>query len=399
MPRDVEFEYVHLARRRYVGPPPVPLGAQVEAQIARFRPELRRRLRRFAKVSKPCADLLISFPAAAALIASEERGAAATGAAVAAVKAGASLDRVGEIFALPRWMRRLSPEAFRKPLEPVAFSDKFHKRIGNALPTAKENAAMWLDWVIEAERLAHEEFALWIAAQPIFDGNAFQIEAIELLAAFAWASTGGRSLEDPLLVKPWNGKRPLQVEAKAAADWVRRLAQTRCAKPSDSRGWSETLAVSGYKFSPRRAEELSAEGEIMRNCLATYVPLVEQGVCAVFAMRRGGRAVASLELRPGRDGEATLIQAAGPDNAPLDAKQMDAVRRWMARLGPCPLSVDGTISADRLDGALWRRAWAPYLKARPAASAFWAEASGARAASCLRRRLELLAWLARWSKG
>lgn len=398
MPRDIEFEFAAIAERRYVGPPSLPLDPAAEAQIKRFRPELRRRLRRFAKVSKPCADLLTSFPAAAALIASGERGPEATGAAVAAVKAGASLDAVGEAFDLPRWMRRLPPETFQKPIEPVAFSEKFHKRVANALPAGGENAAMWLEWVLEASRLADEAFALWIASQPIFDG-AFPIEALEILAAFAWASSGGRSLADPLLLKPWNGKRPLHTEAKAAADWMIRVANTRCGKPIASRGWAETVAVSGFKFSPRGPDELEAEGVEMRNCLATYVALARQGGCAIFSMRRGGRPVASIELRPGRNGEALLVQVAGPGNAPLEERQMAVVRRWFEGLGPCPLTPDGMIGADLLDGKLWRRCWAPYLRDRPAASAFWADADGARVAEGLRGRLTLLAKLGRWAKG
>ena len=56
-------------RKIYVGPAALgPSKALIEA-LTRFHPSLRSRLRRFAVVAKPCADLLISFPAAAAMIA------------------------------------------------------------------------------------------------------------------------------------------------------------------------------------------------------------------------------------------------------------------------------------------------------------------------------------------
>ncbi|MEL6977189.1 MAG: PcfJ domain-containing protein [Pseudomonadota bacterium] len=386
----MSHEITPLRPRAYVGPASLGPSKALVRALGRYHPSLRGRLRRFAIVGKPCADLLVSFPAAAALIATAERGAAATGRAVALVKAGASLKAVAEALSVPLWTRKLPPEAFTpEPLGPVGGDEDFARRAAHLIPKPPENAAMWLAWVLAAQRLGAPGFVAWIASRALYQGAPIAVEAVELFAAYAWSARHARR---DWCARPSTPAAPTAKVASQAAEAVRHLLNERCAILDGSSGWTRTSTVGGFRFAPlTSAEELKSEAATMRNCLDTYVRPVARGESLIFAMRRGGRSVASIELRPKRAmGEFHLVQFEGPANGPPPPKSRKALDKWMRGLGPCPVAHGGLMRKGRLDGRKWRDAWAGFAEAHPAASPLWSETDPQRILTELRRRLALL---------
>lgn len=391
MPRDENF--FEQGRSIYQGPVALPMSKPLAAALGRYHPALRRRVRSFAATGRRCADLAISFPAAAALIVTAERGPEATGLAVCRVKVGAPLPSVAEALELPFWTRKLPPEAFGpEPIGRVEGDAEFARGVGNALPKEPAQAAMWLAWVLEALRLGGEEFALWLAAQPVYEGPPLPIEAIEPLAAFRFASAQPGARKDPLLVKLWGPRRPFATAAFQAATWLDRVLNLRCAVSDAHLGWDEPSRMSGFRFEPlKSAEQLIAEGEAMGNCLGAYVGAVGRGDCLIYAVRRGKASVANLEIRPrGRPGEFYVAQLEGPRNTVAPSRVQRTVQRWAAQLGPCPLNKGGLLRRGRLDAKKWRAEWAPFVAAHPAVGPLWREAEPEAAVVMLTERLRVM---------
>ncbi|MEM9724921.1 MAG: PcfJ domain-containing protein [Pseudomonadota bacterium] len=408
MPRDsAPRDGTEERRPRYVGPAdPFPTKAQ-EALLRRYHPALRRRARMFAATGPRCADLLASFPAAAAMIATAERG-PATGEAVSLVKAGAPLKILALVLGLPLWLRKLPPEAFGPgPVEPLWSSADFARRIPNAIPAEPSATAMWVRWTAEALRIGPESFALWVAALPIYptapmrlsrpkaDLIAPSADLLAPLAAFAHASLA--TPEDPAFLRRWRVRQPFDQAVMSAAGWLDRVVNGRCVTQGEATNWNSSANVAGFRITPLSSgEQLLAESEAMDNCLDTYVGPVSRGECRIFAVRRSGRSVANVELRPNSDpGGFYLAQLRGRGNEETHRRVDRAVRRWMATLGPCPMSKNALVRQGQIDPALWRAEWSAYVDAYPAASALWREGAPHSSAHELARRLRTLAMMSK----
>lgn len=388
MPRD-QFT-LGRAAAPYIGPAAAPPPKALVAALARYHPSLRARLRRFAVVSRASADLVAAFPAAAVLIATMERGPEATGRAVALVKTGAPLRAVAHALALPLWTRKLSPETFTAaPLGAIGGGPDFARRVANHMPKSADNAAMWLDWALAALRLGDEPFAAWMAAQPIYEGAALPASALELLAVFAWSA---RTAQLDWCQKAWAPQRGFAGVVKATNGALRKFLQESCSVQTGGDAWNGTSSVAGFRFTPLTTrEELKQEGAAMKNCLATYGARVAAGESLIFAMRRGKRSVASIELLPtGARGQFRLGQFEGPDNGPASPRESKALQKWLATLGPCPLRRRGLLRRGELDGATWKATWAPFVAEHPSASALWSSDQPAEILEGLEARVAVL---------
>lgn len=365
------------AQGAYVGPPPRAPAAAARAALAAFEPTARKRLGRMMRTSRREADLLTSFPAAAYLIATGERGPETTGRVVRLVREGAPLTEVAALLELPRWSRRLPASAFRGAVGRLDFGAEFNRAVAAVTPSGDADAAMWLRWVTEAERLCGPDFALWVAKQRVFAGDPVDMAALGPLAAYVWVSMtaplGCRSRFADALTKRWSPRMGFDTAANRTVDWISRLLNRHCASREDSSGWQTTQRLGGYAFVPlTTAAELTAEGEAMINCLATYAREVAAGDCLIFAVRRGRKSVASVEICAGAaPGEARVAQLEGPRNQPAAERVRRAVDKWLDKIGPCPLRRRGVMRTGRFDGARWANAAAPYVAARPAAAAYW----------------------------
>ncbi|MEM9959359.1 MAG: PcfJ domain-containing protein, partial [Pseudomonadota bacterium] len=341
--------------------------APLESQIRRFPRVFRKRLRKLAKTSSRLGELIFSFPAAAFAMVSDRGSPLARGEAVRLVKEGAPLQAVADALVLPLWLRRLPPEAFVGPLGHAPAGDRFSRQVVNLVPEAPELTAMWLQWVLAADQACDEDFALWIAKQRIWRDQPVTPGAMIPLAVYAWMSQNPQGPAAKQLQQRWTSGLGFGKAVTRARDWVTRVINAYCVEGRGYHGgWRQTTSVGGYKFQPRvTADELRREGEVMRNCVGTYADAVARGDCLIYAIRKGGTSVATLEIQADRSqpGKAFIAQLEGPGNGSAPTKVERAARTWLQRLGDCPLSTagalaDGPVSLDR-----WRRAWGPYANA------------------------------------
>lgn len=249
------------------------------------------------------------------------------------------------------------------------------------IPQDAAATAAWFAWVNRAALLGDEAFALWIARQHrVFTRGlagersrrlAESFDALALLGAYVFASKRRETAIGGRLSRIWTPKQGLRSAAQAVRPWIRRVAAELCAvEATNAPAWSKTQSAAGYRFSPRLTPQaLDREGQLMRNCVGTYADDVEKGACLIYAVRKGGVTVATLEIQPGdRPGEAVIAQLEAPENEPAPGAIWRAARLWLKRQGPCPLMRRDGLAPRPLDAAKWAEAWAPFLAAQPQAA-------------------------------
>lgn len=360
------------------------LRPPLEPQIRRYDKSVRKRLRRLAKTSPRLGDLIFSFPAAAFALAVGRGPVTARQEGVRLVKDGAPLPAVAAALELPLWTRRLAPAAFAEPFDAVFSPPDAAKLMNGRIPDDEAAQAAWFAAVQAALATGGEPAALWIAGHttmfqrrfgaprpdgrgraPIVWGPA-HVDAVELAAAFALVS--GRP-EWPIgrrIDRRWSPKTSLRSLADHMRTWLERVARELCSDaPPAGAAWGKTQTVGGFKFAPRHTPEaLIREGRLMRNCVGSYAQAVAEGACLIYAVRRGGVPVATLEVRAGpRPGEAEIVQLEGPGNTAAAPEVDRAAKEWLRRQGRCPLRRRGFLAAE-IDAERWAKAFAPYAAAQ-----------------------------------
>ncbi len=342
----------------------------LEKQIRRFAKGYQRRLRKLVKTSSRLGDLLYSFPAAAFAVVSGHADHNRRGEAVRLVKDGASLKRVSVVLRLPYWTRRLPPEAFTAELMSLPDSEAFKRRIVNLIPRDPESTAMWLTWLQAARDACDEDFALWIAGQRIY-GTGWRGyltgTPILPLATYAWFSVHEDEPARRLMVDPWHQNMGLGAAINNMVGWFDRLLLdlTLADRKRGPGRYSKRRAANRYTLVPLlTARDLFEEGEAMNHCVATYASAVAQGHCKIFSVRRGGRRVATLELRwPNhRINRPVVNQLLGHSNVAVDREVYLAVSDWLAQNQGMLAAPRGTDFSNALDETRWRSLWANYVE-------------------------------------
>jgi hypothetical protein len=376
--------------------PAVYAQAPLDARLARFARHYRRRLRKLAKGSRPLADLLVSFPAAAVALAAGSFSSPQREEAIRLVRQGKSLNEVAAILHLPLWLRWLPPEAFIEP--PAAFpkDEAFGRHIVNFIPADENAAARWLQAVTFALRACDASFALWVAAQRAFTVNATGDPPLLPLAAFAWHSGQPGVAGRALMNRPWHRHMSFVAAAYGAGYWFERVLFDHCAEGEDTgECWRKAREVCGYRFTPLlHPDDLRKEGEHMFNCVATYWEKAARGACLLYSVRRGGNRVATMEIAPCamRSGAPVIAQLLGPGNRAAGELVWRAASTWLARQGRYPAAPCG-LGGRQVHWGRWQEFWRPYRQARPGFGERLAE-PGPAALSRLRRQLDELRNLA-----
>ncbi len=341
----------------------------LETHLRRFAKSSRKRLRKLAKTSPRLGDLLYAFPGAAVALATGYGGAQARAAAVRLVKEGAPLARTAEALGLPMWLRRLPPEAFDAPLPDRIEPDAdFDRRIVNLIPEAPAATGLWLELTLAAHRVYGAEVAVWLAGQaPLRRPAAPSTQAerrpiaVRLLGLYAWTS-GRRDLTARrFMLAPWNRRMALSCAVEQTRSWLERAVIEYCRREDASVGrWTETQRVGAFSIAPRLTpEQLEGEGRAMENCVATYAGAVAAGHCLIYAIRRGGQSVATLEIRANADGQAYVAQLSGRANGPTPDKVPAAVRTWLSRQKARPPLVGGAFRGAVVEPSRWDKLWTP----------------------------------------
>lgn len=342
----------------------------IEQQIGRFERSARRRLRRLASLSPRLGDLIISFPAAAYVIATNSVSPDAAGEAVRRVKEGSCLQDVAKPLGIPMWLKRVPPEAFSG--SPTVFPDgeKFTRRIAGRIPQNPAHAVCWLNWVCLAGQAADDEFALWIAAEKPPFARPLPTDRVPLrpLAVFAWYSRHPRGLAHELMEKPWQPSMRFPKAVHAMQTWLDRVARLfKSERPRRGPGRYSRRPSGGLRMVPlRTGSQLREEGRIMSHCVGDYVRQVATGECLIFSVRDGVDHIATLEIRrqPHRNGYS-INQLQGPSNRrPSEGVRIFA-RNWVDQFSADPALAMQTNSEEfTLRPATWEELWQPYTAAK-----------------------------------
>lgn len=342
-------------------------GRQLEPILKRYDKSVRRRLRKLVKSSSRLGDLLSAYPAAAFALAVGRGPAEARGEAVRLVKEGASLKRVAAALDLPVWTRRLPPEAFTEVFDRLPDSAEAAKRLSTGRPIEPDWAAQWFDWVRTVHAVAGEQAAFWAAAKAAALRPARETTrpVMALVGLYAWFSARPTLKATRAIERGFSASMSLPGAAREAAAWIDRAVRVYAygERPTLKPGaWFTPQTIDGYRIAPRRtAFELEREGRVMNNCVGTYAGLVQNGVCLIYAIRRGGASVATMEVRaePGRAGVGYIAQLEAPHNTRAPKKVWEAASKWLRQQGPCPLTHGGAIAAAEIDPRRWEELWAP----------------------------------------
>jgi hypothetical protein len=355
-----------LARRR-PRPKAARLPAPLEAQVARFNAPVRRELRRLIRTSPRFADLVEVFPGAAFAIASRQGSSAARATVLQHIAEGAPLKTVARKLELPMWLRRLPPEAFRRPLENVPGGEAFTRRIASRLPENIRHSSFWLESVMFATEAAHEEFAIWIADQPIYADRGEPHRILAVLAAYAWFSCADTKANE-FIVVPWRPEIAFDTALCAAKSWLNRLRlvmQLETGALSDT--WLEAGEVEGYRFAPLiDRDSLLVEAQAMQNCADQYAERLAREKCRLFSIQKNDAHVATLEVGPHarETGVLTITQLKARHNMPASIEIWQAAYAWMAQQSGLK-RLPPMVAPDRpFNEKTWRAMMAPYRKCK-----------------------------------
>ncbi|MEE9589439.1 MAG: PcfJ domain-containing protein [Hyphomicrobiaceae bacterium] len=339
-------------------------GAQFEIQIKRFRRTFRKRLRKLARVSDRLTELVVTYPGAAFAIATAYGTIEQRAAAIRLIKDGQSLRLVTKTLGLPIWFRKLPPEAFTEVFTELPCDERINQRLAGHVPADAEQTALWLKWVLEAYRECDHEFALWIACQDIFSGQASYAHQIAPLASFAWFSDRADTAAGALIVNRWTPKMSFVRAVDLAFNWIERIkSEVFLGTDGLSDTWLSGGRAAGYRFVPLTTNaELDKEGAAMNNCARAYADAIAQGRCRLFGVRRGCKHVATLEIQPhcGHPGIPAIVQLLGPSNEEVPDRIWKAAFTWLAKQSRYGLPETYVLHAPVPIASVWRKLWRPY---------------------------------------
>lgn len=350
----------------YIGQPAAACAcAPAEAQIRRFHSSVRRRLRALTWDAPRVSDLLFTHPGAAFVLVAGDRTPDGRGKALRLVKAGVPLAEVDAVLDLPRWLRRLPPEAFVKPVRTLPGGTDFGRRIVHRIPGYASLAASWLERLTVCTEVCDSDMALWLASKTLCDECCTNNRALRPLGAFVWFSQHSEHFAHRLIEEPWHSRMRFKTAVAAAHAWLARLLFACCGDGGGADGsWYKERKSHGYRFRPLRTEaELEEEGKRMKHCVGGYTGRVIAGACLIYSIRRRNSRVATMEVVPvrGKERGAGIAQIKGERNATPDGDVFRAANAWLARRGRYPFAG----MARSLNEGRWREVWRPYCEAKP----------------------------------
>ena len=340
-------------------------GPDHDVITRRFAPETRKEIRRLLRLSPRLVDLSLIFPGALYAIVTSRQTAEQRRHALDMVLDGAALKQIAEQLELPMWLRRLPPEAFTGTLPPLPQSEAFARRIVNCLPPTRAESSLWLKAVTFAAEAAHDDFAVWLAHQPVFgsDGDARRLFAV--LAAYTWFSSQPYKPAHSLMIVPWRPEISFETALCAAKSWLNRLRLTLQLKPGViDDPWLEPGETNGFCFVPLLdATALLEEAQAMHNCADQYADRIARDRCRLWSIRRrNGQRLATLEIgqHAREPGVLDLIQLKARHNLPASLEVWQAAHAWMSTQTGLRRAPTMVLPTRQLDAAQWAGLMQPY---------------------------------------
>lgn len=348
-----------------------PLSERVETLVGRFHLPERREVRRLVRGSSRLADLALVFPGAIYAIAARRGPAANRLQAMSLVEQGAPLKAVAKALDLPLWLKRLPPEAFQGALGSLPSGEAFTRRVANRIPRAASDTTGWLETVAFATEACHEDFALWLAEQPLYSEPAQADRLYAVLAAYAWYSGATPARASQLIVVPWRPEIGFDTAICAAKSWLNRMRlvmQLDAGIINDP--WLVGGVAMGLEFVPLTDQaQILEESQAMQNCADQYADRLARDKCRLFSVRRAAARIATLEIgpHPRETGVLSITQLKARHNMPAPVEVWQAAHAWMAmqtglkRLPPM-------LAPERpLRPETWQELMAPYRREKAGA--------------------------------
>ncbi len=339
----------------------------LEQIASRFPQTVRREVRRLMRTSARVADLALVFPGLLYALAARRGPSAARLNALSLIENGAQLKAVARALDVPMWLRRLPPEAFDRLALDLPASETFARRIAGRLPRDKSASAFWLQSVAFAHRACHEDFAIWLANQPIFDDPGDTEKLLSVLSAYAWYSAKPESEAYNLIVVPWRPEIAFDTALCAAKSWFNRMRlvlQLSTGALSDT--WLKPGTALGYTFEPLLTHtEILAEAQAMQNCADQYAERLVREKCRLFSVKRNGQRIATLEVGQ-HQREATVLavnQLKARHNMAASAEVWQAAYAWMSSQYALKRLPPMAVAERTWDQAAWRSLIQPYRQA------------------------------------
>lgn len=339
------------------------LPEPVEAHVARFNAPVRRELRRLIRTSPRFADLAQVFPGAAFAIVSRRGPKAAREDAIELILAGAPLKSVARKLALPTWLKKLPPEAFDRPLGELPSGETFARRVASRLPREPRQAAFWLETVLFAAKAGSDDFALWLAEQPVHSNRGEAQRIFAVLSAYAWFSRNHHKASE-LIVVPWRPEIAFDTALCSAKSWLNRLRLILQLEPGVLRDpWLEPGEANGYEFQPLLdRQQLLCEAQAMQNCADQYAERLAREKCRLFSVQKNGTHVATVEIGPHsrETGVLAITQLKARHNMPASIDVWQAAHAWMSQQAGLK-RLPPMVSPERaFNERVWRELMSPY---------------------------------------
>lgn len=342
---------------------------KIENRLGRFSVKHRAAVCALSVKHPALADLALSFPALLFALAVPRVGFSPEP-VVEQVIDGCGLSDLAKLAGLPKWLRKLPPEAFVKPIGVVPDGELFVRQIGNHIPRSPKRVACWLQAVSDATIWGNEAFAVWIARVIHKERKVLKPEGLQRMALWAWYSLARNTEGFRLIENSWTPTIGLEQAVAASRLWLETVElHTSIGQAPISDMWLQSSCVDGYEFvALRTAREIAEEAVAMRNCLRTYGESIALDRARIWSIRKAGSRVACIELGISYgDDLPSILQIKLPDNknAPRDIALV--ARQWLNAHDLTDISPNqkkwGTSLPDR---KVWLELWRPYWLAKRA---------------------------------
>lgn len=350
-----------------------------EHKVLRFSPPVRREIRRIIRAYPRANDLCDTFPGMLYALAVRHGPPSQRLSALNAIEGGAPLKLVARALGLPMWLRKLPPETFGEIGPNLPASTAFARQIAHRLPRSVDEARTWFKSLQFAHGACGEDFALWLAAQPVFASDLEPSRSLSVLAAYAWYSGQPETDAHKLIVVPWRSEIAFDTALCAAKSWFNRIRLVLQMPSGALRDpWLKPGQSLGYSIEPLLdADALLKEAAAMHNCADQYAERIVRDRCRLFSIKKNGLRVATLEIgQHMREGGVLAInQLKARHNMAASGEVWQAAYAWMAtqtglrRLPPL------ASPESSWDQAAWWSLLTPYRNAHAGAPWFEQNAS------------------------
>ncbi len=381
----------------------LPLAPEIEEIVSRFPVAARREVRRLVRGSPRIGELAVVFPGAVYALAVRRGPAAQRLKALTLVEQGAALKEVARALELPLWLKKLPPEAFAGQLGSLPLSESFARRISARMPQSVAESPFWLASVAFAHEAAHEDFAVWLAEQPVFAEPGVPQRVFAILAAYAWFSGAVLTRGHSLIVVPWRPEIAFDTAVCAAKSWLNRMRLVMQLQPGViTDPWLESGTVRGFTITPLvEQRSLLDESHAMQNCADQYADRLARDKCRLFSIARDKVHIATMEIgpHPRETGVLSIVQLKGRHNMPAPIDVWQAAHVWLGEQQGLR-RLPSLMFPDRpFDAEVWGQLMQPYRAAKAGAPWIGSAATQAMLAQCdvdmadLARRGGVSSWL------